>query len=370
MIRNVTLTGYRGFQHYKMANLGRVNLLVGKNNCGKTALLEGIHLLAAGGDPSVLYQTTLRRGEYVSAAEDEPPFNDFSHFFFQHEIRPGSNFSIKSDNGFPDIQVTATPSEDIEGQEELFDIEDMLRPALALSIERRGASQSYSPIFVSDRGAGLAYGRRPGRRLPVSKKNSSPPIIFISPDSLRPQSLASMWSQILRDRLESEVLDALRILESDIEDIVFEPAEKIRYLPGIMGSFERGGVLISLRNEEHRIPLGSMGDGMRRLLVLAISLIQAKNGFLLVDEIDTGFHFSVMHRMWELVLKIACKSNIQVFATTHSWDCIAGLSEACKSEDTLQDQVTIQTIDRNLSESVTFTGDSIIRMVKHDIDPR
>ena len=56
---------------------------------------------------------------------------------------------------------------------------------------------------------------------------------------------------------------------------------------------------------------------MRRLLALAISLIQAKGGYLIVDEIDTGFHYSIMARMWELVVRTAQDSNIQVFAATH-----------------------------------------------------
>ena len=276
MLKHAELTRYRGFEHYKLANLGPVNLLVGKNNSGKTSLLEGIHFLTAGGDPLVLAQVTARRGEFVAVAEDEPPYNDFSHFFYQHEIREGSSFNIRSDNGIPEISVTVMTSDDPDLFGEYFDRDEMLRPTLALRVERHGTSSEQNPLFLSDRGAVLAYGKRSGRRFPVPKNRDGPPIVFISPDSLSPLSLAAMWRQILYDRQEKEVIAALQILEENLEDIVFEPVDNTRHYPPYIGSSERGGVLISLRNDRRRIPLGSMGDGMRRLLVLAISLIQAK----------------------------------------------------------------------------------------------
>ena len=61
---------------------------------------------------------------------------------------------------------------------------------------------------------------------------------------------------------------------------------------------DRGGVFIKLSKTGNRIPIGSMGDGMWRMLGLALALANAKGGVLLVDEIDTGLHYSVMADMW------------------------------------------------------------------------
>ena len=88
----------------------------------------------------------------------------------------------------------------------------------------------------------------------------------------------------------------------------------------------RGGIVVGVKGQEGRLPIGSMGDGMRRLMALATSLAFTKDGCLFVDEIDTGLHYSIMADMWQLVVEKSVASNTQVFATTHSWDCIEGLS--------------------------------------------
>ena len=71
-----------------------------------------------------------------------------------------------------------------------------------------------------------------------------------------------------------------------------------------------------------------MGDGMYRFLLLSLTIVTAENGVLLVDEIETGLHYEAQTDMWRLILETAKELNVQVFATTHSWDCIAAFQEA------------------------------------------
>jgi ABC-type taurine transport system ATPase subunit len=132
----------------------------------------------------------------------------------------------------------------------------------------------------------------------------------------------------------------------------------------------RAGAVVALKGKQGRFPIGSMGEGMRRLLALATSLAVSKGGSLFVDEIDTGLHYTVMADMWKLVVKAARDTGVQVFATTHSWDCIEGLAYLCNREPGLMEQVAIHKIDRALPNSVAFAGSSIVKMVKSDIDPR
>ena len=105
-------------------------------------------------------------------------------------------------------------------------------------------------------------------------------------------------------------------------------------------------------------------------MTLALSLSRVGGGTLFIDEIDTGLHYSVMADMWKLVVKKALASNVQVFATTHSWDCIEGLSTLCQREPGLVNKVAIHKIDRALQNSVAFSGESLVRMLRSDIDPR
>ena len=103
MFTFLELENYRGFEHYRLNDLRRVNLLVGKNNCGKTSVLEAVQLLATG-SPSVLATIAKRRGELAFDSPDfysaSPPSDirvKLSHFFNGHEFGEGSRFSVTSD---------------------------------------------------------------------------------------------------------------------------------------------------------------------------------------------------------------------------------------------------------------------------------
>ena len=109
---------------------------------------------------------------------------------------------------------------------------------------------------------------------------------------------------------------------------------------------------------------------MRRLLALSLSLVRAADGFLLVDEIDTGLHWTVMEEMWNLVLEAAVNSSIQVFATTHSLDSIIGLASLLKKRSDLVDAVSVQKIERQLDHSVSFGAADILTAADLSIELR
>ena len=84
MLQTLEIRGYRGFEAYRLADLARVNLVVGKNNCGKTSVLEAVELLVSRGHPGVFYDSSLRRGEVgVSQGHQRRGrWTDISHVFF------------------------------------------------------------------------------------------------------------------------------------------------------------------------------------------------------------------------------------------------------------------------------------------------
>jgi hypothetical protein len=203
MLTRIEISNYRGFKDYRMEQLARLNLLVGKNNSGKTALLESIHFLASGGDPSVLSGAASRRGEIVFAGREEPAFLDISHFFHGHDISLGSQFTLRSDNDLPPVTVEAVSLGEVEPTPELFEHSRSFRPAFALKITGALGKKSKGPFFLSEEGALLVDPRRPIRRYLGEERREGPPIVFIAPDSIAPESLGGMWNQVLRDKQES-----------------------------------------------------------------------------------------------------------------------------------------------------------------------
>jgi len=67
-----------------------------------------------------------------------------------------------------------------------------------------------------------------------------------------------------------------------------------------------------------------MGDGINRILTIILALVNADNGYLLIDEFENGLHYSVQEKLWNIIFNLSKKLGIQVFATTHSEDCIIG----------------------------------------------
>jgi predicted ATP-dependent endonuclease of OLD family len=106
------------------------------------------------------------------------------------------------------------------------------------------------------------------------------------------------------------------------------------------------------------------------MLGLALALVQAEGGILLVDEIDTGLHFSVLADMWRLVYRAARRFNVQVFASTHSRDCYESLAVICRETVSEGSDVTIQRIERGKHASVAYTEQEIIAAAERGMEVR
>jgi predicted ATPase len=160
------------------------------------------------------------------------------------------------------------------------------------------------------------------------------------------------------------VLRALRFLEPDIERIAAVGSGAPYATP------TRGGFIIKRRGYDQPIPIGSMGDGMWRMLSLAIALIRCKAGILLIDEVDTGLHYTVMADMWRLIAQTSRELGVQVFATTHSFDCVHSLATICRPDVDDGSEVTIQRIEPARSSAVPYTESEISMAAARHIEVR
>ena len=131
-----------------------------------------------------------------------------------------------------------------------------------------------------------------------------------------------LWDSIVLTDLESDVLQALQIIAPEIERISL-----------IESKMRRGERLALIRRAERQTPepLKSMGDGMNRIFEMALGLANAKNGIFLVDEIENGVHYSVQEELWSFIFQVSSRLQSQVFATTHSWDCIESFQKTASS---------------------------------------
>jgi AAA15 family ATPase/GTPase len=70
------------------------------------------------------------------------------------------------------------------------------------------------------------------------------------------------------------------------------------------------------------LALTELGDGVRHIVSMVISFYASENGQLFIDEVDNGIHFTLLAKIWDIIFTLSAELNVQVFATTHSKECI------------------------------------------------
>jgi len=330
-ISKLTVSRFRSFGELKVDGFGQVNLITGRNNAGKSTLLEAIRLLATEGSPSTFFnilnyrEETDQRNEETGTAITPEDFSAFCSLFsgFPSLAECRQAFEISGENGIP-LKLSArvawfTEETDPEQGRRLIPARDDLFgdstgfPALQVDLMNRRR------IIRLDRP--LRYRRALGD----ATEGISTPCVFLDPFSSRSTSqLAAFWDSITLTDAEAEVVHALQIISQDIQAVSMVGSDA--------GQRPRTAIAKSI-NCSHPVPLRSFGDGVNRLFGLILSLTCAKSGVLLVDEIENGLHHSVLVDIWRTIFRLARQMDVQVFATSHSWDCIEAFQKAA-SEDT------------------------------------
>jgi ABC-type branched-subunit amino acid transport system ATPase component len=398
LIHSIEIENFRCFKKLRVENLGRVNLIVGTNNSGKTSLLEAIELLACA-KPTSPITILQRRGQVrpvvTSASNNSISFThefDVRRLFFGHTLRAGAKFSLAAD-AETGRRVTAgmlhpsetlfTDSVDIDQAHSASADIDLTPLSFILTRAESQADgavvyplNAHGTISQSSASTPQSSGRRQPAALTGSpsavKAERSREIAhrFIGLEPQNPVTVVQRFDALALKPDKRIVIEALQSIEPSLIDIasVHEGHPSLpQELPGF-GS--RRGFLILLDRAAEPVPISSMGDGIWRILNLVLALIDAKGGVLLIDEIDTGLHHSVMDKMWTLVNETAKRLNIQVFATTHSRDCVMSLATICHQAVSDTSEITIQRLERDQETTVAYTEEEIIAAAKYDVEVR
>ena len=330
VLDSLEIQRFRAFRYMQIERLGRVNLIAGKNNVGKSCLLEALWLYASRGSPSNIVQLL--------------------------DMRDESNYS--SVRGILDgtVQQALAIRYLFYGRKEIQELRRPIRigpkdhPAESLSVSVEWSTVSAgeggrrefeilkpdeydtaeSPILVLVITFGAEgktvhrldrYFDRRGFRLP--EKTEGIPCVFAPANGLDAQQISQMWDAVALTSIEEDVLTSLRIIAPDVErvNLVGEQKPRSGRIP-----------IVKLPSLGVPIPLRSMGEGMNRIFGIALALANAQDGILLIDEVDSGLHYSVQPEMWRLIVQVARRLNVQVFATTHSWDCVEAFQEAIQQD--------------------------------------
>ena len=311
---------FRSLKHLKLEKLARVNLLVGKNNSGKTSALEALFLLAGLGSA---------HGFAVIDKERKLSGGNFRYLFYNFDadgqIKMRSTYY--DENGKSNAQhdstlstvITAAESQDAEGHETLSSVRKTFIVS-DLQVQAQLANDTRPIIFRINRVANgqLTISPTPSQ---VMKKMGKD---FYFPAAARHSTTEIITTTIDRELLSQKV-EALKVLKSldSVVDILKGIDSRIKSIElGISGEIylDLGAGFATL------LPFNLMGEGFQRLLDITSAIANVSGGIVLIDEIDNGLHYSALRVLWKGVLQAAHKYDVQVFATTHSAEALRHLT--------------------------------------------
>ena len=313
MLTSLGIRNYRGFEKLDIERLGRINLVAGKNNSGKTSLLEAIFLLSGGGradfagHPAIL-RTKSRAGNASGATVPDR----WSWMFFEGDT--GSRIKIcgkYSKIGVAKLEISWKARTEIQLTSNEIDIvADPSRLTFSELLFSYTTQNTEKEI--------QSYAHVNENKIHVKNSKDAQTVVsfgYIDARNSNPVSEAEHLGDLRRRGQDAPVLEALRAVEPDIRSVEANPGFGV---PTIL-------VDIGLRE---LVPLAVMGEGMNRLATMTIYLCAFSGGILLIDEIETGLHHSVLPKVWKTLEKIAVARDLQIVATTHSYECIEAAHKA------------------------------------------
>ena len=352
MLERLHIRNYRVFNDLKIDRLSRINLIAGKNNSGKTSLLEAIFLLSGAGNTQLAMNIMAFRGiDSVSGKPEAVRETFWKPIFSALDMNKtieivGHHASV----GQLTLKILLDKPDTIEVS---FNVNDTVETALTELSDTRQLRFSFT-----SRATGEAKGtmRTTGQGVQIE-----PPHVEIPfPSAFLPSRMGNLKEDavllgVLRKRKQGHLLlEALQVIEPKLQSVEDNSASGEPMIWGDIGLPEL-------------VPLPLMGEGMTRIARLVLTIASAPDGVVLVDEIENGLHHSVLPKVWQVVDTVAKQFNTQIFATTHSFECIEAAQPFLCSGDFRLHRLEVSGTE---NRCVTFKPNGISAAIRHNLEVR
>lgn len=376
-MKSLEVKKYKNFEHLTLNDLANINLIVGKNNVGKSALLEAVSIFASNGDLEQVKAVLASRGEGVGFSSSveksaEKEMDRFLSLYHDRDMRAFLNHPI---------EISA--NEKLSGRETKFSM-SLAGYTKNLETDSQGFERPYKLLEDNNEamfenpdihiGLLLSYDERKTfymfngerKRNPAEGSNA---FEYVRTNQIMGDKNPKLYDKIALTPNEKYIIKALQIIEPQIENINFLKDDKA---PG--QSDERVPFVV-FKNDSKRYRLSAMGDGINRILTIILAMLNCENGVLLIDEFENGLHYSVQHQLWKVINDLSTKLNVQVFATTHSMDTLRSLSELINDYpiEEMQDKVAcyyLQRTQTNEIKSYRYSADNFEFLINKGEDIR
>ena len=354
MIKNITIENYKLFKSFHLEDIPRILLIGGKNNCGKTSLLEAVFLILDHLDPSLFIKHLKWRKLLTDITSKDPKFLLKPSFYnfnlnqpitFQYTLCPSSTSSVKKierkiSYKFLPFKLGAhkysNGKQVTQESRSIQTNQSVLLGSIEASYQFEQGDSKFLFNFHND---GIFFDNvEKGKEHLLLEYNLKILASFLpEPDDHDPP-LSEIYGELEKNKNTKGVLEALKILEPRLQSLSIIP---VSGQPRIYGDI---GI-------DQQVPLSLMGQGMQRLLSILSHIAYTKSRIVLIDEMENGFHHSILPRVWEIIAKHAEANNVQIMATTHSRELAMGAIDDKEGiPEHLRDDFKYMRIDRNGDE--------------------
>lgn len=324
-----------------------MNLVTGRNNVGKTALLEALFIHSGAANIHLPFTIEALRG--VTQGEASPDlglaglFNNFDTSPLI-ELEGIDKIGIKRVCTLKVIPVSTTLEPTAEGGGSVARGQGVEITFIDISSQQHVSSR-----------AAFEKGELRLDPLPI------PPTyvgVIVSAKGHSHKADAERFSELVKNKDEEEKLvDAIRVIEPSVR--------ALRLLTH--GGMAMIHVDVGLRRF---LPLAYAGEGMARLASILVAVASSKNGVVFIDEFENGIHYTVLPKMWTAVAEFAERFNAQVFATTHSAECVRAAHQAFSGRDYTFRLFRLDRSSDGDIRAMTFGKDAVEAALKTDLELR
>lgn len=354
MIKKFSIKNFKCFENIVTKPWERVNLIAGKNNIGKTALLEAIWLHEGAHNAALAFTVEQFRG--ITSFNSKDFLSDlFTKFKSEREILLEAEYQ---DGKTLILKVTQEESKEprpiIEGPE-IQGTASMIFPKVVFEGRDNGVTVCKSEFLF-----GLDPQGKPRPFSSGSKQLVRPSAVFVSTGvskQTKNKTNAVNFSAQVGMKRKNDIVEALKVIDDRLQTLELEKRGPEDFVCGDIGY-------------EKMVPLSLMGEGMERYLSFVLAMLQAENGTVLIDEIENGFHHTILDKVWSNLAELARKYNVQLIATTHSHECIKAAHESFKQDK--EYDFILHRLDRvgERIEDVTYDKETLEAAFKSDMEIR
>lgn len=320
-MKSLYIKNFKNIRELYLPDLGKVNLIVGRNSVGKSSLLEAISLYLSNGNEEGLKQLLYNRGEVLARIMDEGHeesnkqrylslFTDYKEdysedFYIEIAEEKDSLQPLKINQ----VYIAEERVNDIDTPQvrvHMLSREDLATLNSNISVIGQGLRVRSGKITTS-----LTYART--RMFPQIEKKVK--FEYVHTSDFDTDKNAVLFDKIALSPDEKYIIQALQVINPRITRLNYLNVESLRRP-------ENRIPIVTLEGDSQKYRLSSMGDGINRILTIVLAMLNCRDGVLLLDEFETGLHYSVQDELWKMIFMLSEELNIQVFVTSHSTDCV------------------------------------------------